>query len=425
MPAPDVLLEDTIFAAATPPGHGALALVRVSGPRALALVSSLPGAPGTWRHGRARRLRLTGLDDLVATAFLAPRSYTGEDTVELSCHGSRLIVDRLLAALLAAGGRPAGPGEFTYRAVRHGKLTVAEAERLAHRLQARLPWELALAETGEDARGAFSDLLDRVNAARADLESALEFGEGDGPDWEALAFPIRALAAQARLQERWSRLPRVLLVGPVNAGKSTLLNRLSGFDRALVSDRPGTTRDWLEVELRHDGVPFLLIDSAGLRATEDPTDVEAEGMRLTRALAEDADVLVAFQPFDGPDPTATLVGGAGDRTIRVLGKADVTPAVPGLLAVSGRTGEGVLELLELIVERLRARRDQPPRWWFPARLAALALELEADWERLAAEPLAEVRACHLRELATRLEDQLEVPPADLYGMIFSRFCIGK
>jgi len=425
MPAPDVFLDDTIFAAATPPGNGALALVRVSGPRALALISSLPGAPGTWRHGRARHLRLTGLDDLVATAFLAPRSFTGEDTVELSCHGSRLIVDRLLAALEAAGGRPAGPGEFTFRAVRHGKLTVAEAERLAHRLQARLPWELELAETGEDARGAFADLLAHVNAARADLESALEFDEGDGPDWEALAWPVRSLAAQARLQERWSRLPRVLLVGPVNAGKSTLLNRLSGFERAIVSDRPGTTRDWLEVELRHDGVPFLLIDSAGLRAAADPSDVEAEGMRLTRALADDADVLVAFRTVDGPDPTATLGQDAGDRTIRVQGKADVTPAAPDSLPVSGRTGTGVLELLDRIVGCLRARRDHPPRWWFPARLVALALELEADWDRLAAEPLPEVRACHLRELAARLEAQLEVPPADLYRLIFSRFCIGK
>ncbi len=435
MPSPDVLLEDTIVAAATAAGQGAIALIRVSGPAALEIASRLPGAPGTWPHRRARLLRLTGHDELLATAFLAPRSYTGEDVVELSCHGSPLIVERLVAALVAAGAREAGPGEFTYRAVCNGRMTLPEAERLAHRLSARLPWELDLAETGEDARAQFADLLDQVLETRAELESAIEFGEGDGPDWEALAGRIRRLATQARLQDRWSRLPRVLLLGPVNAGKSTLFNRLAGFDRALVSDRPGTTRDWLEIELRHGGVPFLLIDSAGLRPPGGPAPetLESEGMRLTRALAEDADVLIVFAGDpDTPDPMPVDLD---PRVIRVLGKADLTPPAPSPLAgrraedpalrVSGRTGEGVQRLLDVIVDRLRGRFTTAPRWWFPSRLAGLALELEADWSRLAAAPLAEVRALHLRELAARLEAQLEVPPADLYRLIFSRFCIGK
>jgi tRNA modification GTPase len=431
MPSPDVLLEDTIVAAATPPGQGAIALIRVSGPDALGIVSRLPGAPGTWTHRRARLLRLSGHDELLATAFLAPGSYTGEDVVELSCHGNMLIVERLLAALVAAGAREAGPGEFTYRAVRNGRMTLAEAERLAHRLRARLPWELDLAETGEDARAEFSALLDQVREARAELESALEFDEGDGPDWEALSQRIRRLATQARLQDRWSRLPRVLLIGPVNAGKSTLFNRLAGFDRALVSERPGTTRDWLEIELRHGGVPFLLIDSAGLRPQDGPAPepVESEGMRLTRALAEDADVLIVFA--GAPDHPAPVPADGDPRVIRVLGKSDLTPSGPGgspdggLLPVSGRTGAGVQALLDTVVHRVRGRFTTAPRWWFPSRLSGLALELEADWVRLAAEPLAEVRALHLRELAARLEDQLEVPPADLYRLIFSRFCIGK
>lgn len=437
MPSPDVLLEDTIVAAATPTGQGAIALIRVSGPDARGVVSRLPGAPGTWPHRRARLLRLPGHDELLATAFLAPRSYTGEDVVELSCHGNPLIVERLVAALVAAGAREAGPGEFTYRAVCNGRMTLPEAERLAHRLSARLPWELDLAETGEDARAQFADLLDQVREAQAELESAIEFGEGDGADWERLAGRIRRLATQARLQDRWSRLPRVLLIGPVNAGKSTLFNRLSGFDRALVSDRPGTTRDWLEIELRHGGVPFLLIDSAGLRPPGGPvpSSLESEGMRLTRALAEDADVLIVFAGDpDTPDPIPV---DAAWRVIRVLGKADLTPPAPApspcvgrraddpALRVSGRTGEGVQRLLDVLVDRLRGRFTSAPRWWFPSRLAGLALELEADWIRLAAAPLAEVRALHLRELAARLEAQLEVPPADLYRLIFSRFCIGK
>ncbi len=423
MPSPDVFLEDTIVAAATPPGPGAIALLRVSGPDAFAVLERLLGSPLRSGHGRVRRVCVDGLDDFLITAFFAPRSYTGEDTVEISCHGNPLIVERFLSRLVSAGARPAAPGEFTYRAVRHGKMTVTEAERIAHRIHARLPWELELVETGRSAGEAFSELVTQVHLAEADLESAIEFQEGDGPDWEPLAQQIRKIAAQARLADRWARPPRVLLLGPVNAGKSTLFNRLAGFDRAIVSDQPGTTRDWLETELRHEGIPFLLIDSAGLRGSTDGLPAaadgpETEGMRHTIELARDADVIVAFSP----DPATA----SDPRTVAVLGKADTAAPVVGLLPVSGRTGAGVQELLERIVERIRARRSgQRPLWWFPARLSALALDLEADFEAVRTDATAEVQALHLHQLARRLEEALEVPPADLYGLIFSRFCIGK
>jgi tRNA modification GTPase len=423
MSAPDVFLEDTIVAAATPPGTGAIALLRLSGPDALPILERLLETPAHLRHGRARRLRVDGLDDFLVTPYLAPRSYTGEDTVEISCHGNPLIVERFLLRLTAAGARAAGPGEFTYRAVRNGKMTVTEAERLAHRLHARLPWELELAETGKPAAEAFSELLAQVHRAMADLESAIEFQEGEGPDWEALADRIRRIAVAARLQDHWARLPRVLLLGAVNAGKSTLFNRIAGYDRAIVSDQPGTTRDWLETEIRHEGILFQLIDSAGLRpqagglqAADGP---EAEGMRHTLELARDADVIVAFS--EAPE----LVDDA--RTIAVQGKADEAGScLDGRLPVSGRTGAGVQELLRRIVECVRTRRTaERPEWWFSVRLSVLAQELETAFGKLQAEPLAEVRALHLQRLARRLEDQLEVPPADLYGLILSRFCIGK
>jgi tRNA modification GTPase len=412
MPAPDVLLNDTIVAAATGPGAAAIALLRLSGTDAFPILERLLGAPVRWRHGRVRRMCVEGLDDFLVTPYFAPRSYTGEDTAEISCHGNPLIVERFLTRLKAAGARFAGPGEFTYRAVRHGKMTVIEAERIAARIRARLPWELELAETGP----AFSDLLEQVQLAQADLESAIEFQEGDGPDWEPLAQQVRRLAAEARLQDRWTRLPRVLLLGAVNAGKSTLFNRIAGYDRAIVSDQPGTTRDWLDAEIRHAGLPFELIDSAGLRTEADGP--EAAGMRHTLALALDADVLVAFSP----DPETA----ADPRTIAVRGKADQTPPAEGLLPVSGMTGLGVQTLLDRIVDRICERRSaEQPRWWFSARLAERALSLEAEFDRMQAEGLPEVRALHLGALARRLEEALEVPPADLYGLIFSRFCIGK
>ena len=429
MPAPDIFLDDTIVAAATGPGAGAIALIRLSGPEAFPILGRLLTTQPRWRHGRARHLLVEGLDDFLVTPWFAPRSYTGEDTVEISCHGNPLIVERFLSRLKDAGARPAGPGEFTYRAVRHGKMTVTEAERIAHRLRARLPWELELVETGPDAGLAFSRLLTQVHLAQADLESAIEFQEGDGPDWEPLAMEIRRIAAQARLQDHWARLPRVLLLGAVNTGKSTLFNRIAGYERAIVSDQPGTTRDWLEAEIRHDGLPFLLIDSAGLRPGAaglrpgaDPMapveGPEAEGIRHTLDLARDADVLVAFSPAPG---TA-----ADPRAIAVQGKADDGSPRGELLPVSGRTGAGVQTLLDRIVDEIRAQRSTDrPQWWFSARLAELALALEAGFGRVQGEVLPEVRALHLKALALRLEEALEVPPADLYEMIFSRFCIGK
>lgn len=417
MRLPDLHAEDTIAALATPPGAAALAVIRVSGPHALKAVRRITGDLRPLRHARARLVRVKDLDEFVYTAFLAPRSYTGEDVVEISCHGNPLVVERILDALVQAGARPAQPGEFTYRAVRNGKMTLEQAERLAHRLHARLPWELDLVEHAQQAAPLFLDLLQRLREAQADLESAIEFGEDAAPDWDALAGAVRRIAAQARMQDRFTRLPRVVLAGAVNTGKSTLFNRIAGYDRALVSEHAGTTRDWLETEVRHAGMVFLLIDSAGLRdATEGP---EADGIRNTRELIRDADVVVAFSPEPAWQGDA--------RVIPVNPKADEgTPADPGALPVSGKTGQGVARLLDAIAARIQNRRsDARPEWWFSARFAELSREIEARFQPINASGLPEIQAEHLRDLARKIEEALDVPPADLYDLIFSRFCIGK
>ncbi len=421
MRLPDLEAQDTIAALATPPGTAALAVIRVSGPRAREAACRMAGAALSLPHARARLVRASDMDDFVCTAFHAPRSYTGEDVVEISCHGNPLVVERILGALEAAGVRPAMPGEFTYRAVRNGKMTLEEAERLAHRLHARLPWELDLVEHGAEARAAFVELLNLLREALADLESAIEFGEGAGPDRETVAHAVRRLAAQARLQDRFSRLPRVLLAGAVNTGKSTLFNRIAGYERALVSEYAGTTRDWLETEVRHAGVPFLLMDSAGLRET--PEDgPESAGIRNTRELVRDADVIVAF--------SAESIWQDDPRVISVVPKADVSdpkrPSGSVALPVSGRTGEGVARLLDEVVSRIRKSRGAlRPEWWFSARFSELALETEEAFSRIDFSGLLELQAEQLRTIVQSIEEALDVPPADLYGLIFSRFCIGK
>lgn len=415
MRLPDLQREDTIAALATPPGTAALALLRISGPLAVDVCARAFGKPLQRRHARVRRMDAPGLDEFLYVVFLAPRSYTGEEMVEISCHGNPLVAGRLLDALFSAGARPAQAGEFTYRAVLNGKMTVPQAERLAHRLHARLPWELDLVEHGEGAQEAFARLLQQVQETLADLESDIEFGEGAGPHWENLAHEVRTIAAQARRQDRFSRLARVLLAGAVNTGKSTLFNRIAGYERALVSDAAGTTRDWLETEVRHAGIPFLLVDSAGLRdAAGGP---EADGIRNTRELVRDADVIVAFSD----DPAWEN----DERVIRVTPKADAVAPAPGTLAVSGRTGEGVLQLLDRIVEKVRSRQlAKRPEWWFSARFAELAREIEAMAAGIAGQ-LPEIQAEYLRAMARRIQEALDVPPADLYDLIFSRFCVGK
>lgn len=416
MQLPDLYAQDTIAALATPPGAAALAIIRMSGPRAIKILQQITGKMRPWRHAHTRLVQVNNLDEFMCTVFFSPHSYTGEDTVEISCHGNPLVVERFMQALLQAGARQAMPGEFTYRAVRNGKMTLEQAERIAHRLHARLPWELDLVEHGTQATKPFADLLRRLRETYADLESAIEFAEGNGPDWEALAHTVRQLAAHARLQDRFTRLPRVVLAGAVNTGKSTLFNCIAGYERALVSEHAGTTRDWLETEVRHQSLPFVLIDSAGLR--DAPEGPEADGIRNTQELIRNADIIVAFsvEPAWVND----------DRVIFVSPKADTSPPVQNTVPVSGKTGQGIRSLLDEIVMRIQKQRATTrPDWWFSTRFLELAYEIEARFLRIDPHGLPEIQAEHVRELCKKIEDALDVPFADLYDMIFSRFCIGK
>ena len=367
--------DDTIAARATPPGRGALAIVRVSGPVAAAARDAVvrPRRPGVWRPGRTRRVDLVDdagpFDDGVAIWGQAPATYTGEDSLEVTLHGNPLLVDRLLRALRSAGVRSARPGEFTRRAVEHGKLDLVRAEATDQLIRARTAEGAAIARAG--LSGALhaeqAQAQQRLADLAAELEARLDYPDDelallDDTAWtteaEALARRAQELANTVGAGRRRVDGARVALVGPVNAGKSSLFNALLGRRRALVHEGAGTTRDVLEVPAMWSGLEVTLLDTAGERATEDP--VEAAGLALARELVDEADLLLVVlrADADGVDAVeADILARTADRPrLLVLngvdrpGIADGWPE--GVLRTSALQGDGIDGLRDAIVGAL-------------------------------------------------------------------------
>ena len=303
--------KDTVAACATPPGISALALIRLSGPKAADIASLLAGKALPPRQPLARRLRLQNqvLDEAVLTFWPGPGSYTGEDLVEISCHGNPLVVETILQALQQKGARIARPGEFTERAFLHGRIDLTQAEAVLDVLhagseRALLAAQRALAgqlrERLMEIRSGLLDLLARIEAyidfPEEDIQP--EVGEGFRKDVSRLLQAISGLLATAPLGQRLRSGYRLVLMGPPNVGKSSLLNALLGTDRAIVSPVPGTTRDTVEESIVLAGFPVRLIDTAGLRPASDP--VEQQGIQRTRDAAEQADLVLAR--LTGPSP---------------------------------------------------------------------------------------------------------------------------
>lgn len=450
-------VSDTIAALATAPGRGGLAVIRVSGPGALGAADAvfrgarrLAAVPShTLHHGRAVAAGGVTLDEVVAAVFRAPRSYTREDVVELSCHGGAIPAARILEALHAAGARRAGPGEFTFRAFLNGRLDLAQAEAVADLIAAetRAAQTLALSQLA----GALSFRLERV-AARlrrglAEVEARVDFAEDVGGVEvparvvESLRGAVRRLdvllagAAWARAVREGVRVP---IVGRPNAGKSSLFNALLGEERAIVTPEPGTTRDRVSEAIELAGVRVTLSDTAGLRDAGEP--VEALGIARTReALRGAALVLWVVDGAAPPDPAERAI--AADlpgRVVVALNKSDLgcaaTPAALGAraewraVAVSARTGAGVPELRDAMVAALGggggavAAAAANPRHVEALERARAALsraiaagggpgELVALELRLALGAIGEVTGRGVGE--------------DLLDRIFARFCVGK
>lgn len=438
--------RDTIAAIASAAGRGGIGIVRLSGPRAKDIAERICNRKLRSRHAHHVRFHDRGgevVDDGLALLFVAPASYTGEDVVELQAHGSPVVLDALLEACCAFGARRARAGEFSERAWENGRIDLAQAEAVADLIAAA---DLRAARAARRSlEGEFSQRVDALAqtllALRVQLEASIDFADEElDADGEA-ALRRRLDDARGQLEallaaaERGRRLRdglHAVIVGPPNAGKSSLLNALAGSDRAIVADVPGTTRDLLQETIRVDGVELTLVDTAGLREQGDA--VEREGMRRARSELARADAALVVLDAREPEAGRIAVEGALAGVPEVVwlhNKCDLLSSavqpVAEAIFVSARTGEGFATLHA----RLRALAGGGGEGAFSARARhvealqrASALLAEAVDGFVSARP--ELAADSLRRAHDALgEITGRVLPDALLGHIFATFCIGK
>ena len=436
-------VPDTIAAIATPAGRGGIGIVRVAGPKvpeiAQAVIGRLPESRKavlcSFRDAQGERV-----DEGVALYFQAPHSYTGDEVLELQGHGGPVVTHLVLGAVLDAGARLAGPGEFTRRAFLNGRLDLAQAEAVADLIDAasREAARSALRSLGGDFSAVIAGLVAGLTELRALTEAMLDF-----PDEEVDSLhrndagrrlgQLRAALEEVLAKSRQGSLLRtgihVVLAGRPNVGKSSLLNRLAGAERAIVTAVPGTTRDALRESIQIEGVPIVVVDTAGLRESQD--EVEQLGMERTRQEMARADVVLVIleagtlEAPQGPLPEAVT-------QINVINKVDLFPgAVVGRqgneVYVSAKTGAGLEALRAAVLEAagwssrgetVFLARERHLRALATARVHLDAAVLQvAQWEFFAEELRLAQEA--LGEITGRLSAD------DLLGDIFARFCIGK
>lgn len=444
--------DATIVALATPPGRAALAIVRMTGSAAGAIAHRI-GVPADLVPRRATRVRLheagrpdAVLDDAMATWFEAPRSPTGEDLLELTLHGGAFVSVQVLAALTAAGAMPALAGEFSERAVRHGKLDLLQAEAVADLIDARSRAMHRAALT--QLSGALSRRLLALREALLQVEALLAYDidfpeEDDGPQPRA-RIAAAAAAVVAALDALGATLPMaelgregvpVVLAGPPNAGKSSLFNALLGDARAIVSEIPGTTRDAIETLVDERPYPWRLVDTAGLRDTDDR--LERLGLEVSaRWLARAGVVLVCAEDAASLSAAASAVAET-TRAPQLLVRTKSDAAAPtraDAIAVSALDGTGLEELRAAIRAAVHAAHpvpaeDQPivTRARHAAALGAARAEVAAFIAAWDAETLpAPVAGTHLRAAIAALEDLTgAIDVEDVLERVFRSFCIGK
>ena len=464
----DLNAQDTIAAVATASGAGAIAIIRVSGPacekiRDTIFVSarSVPWTPGVLRLGRLRwpdasaeeKAEPDYIDEVMLVFFAPKKSYTGEASLEIHVHGGVLNTRRCLDAVLAAGARMAGPGEFTRRAYLSGRMDMSQAEAVQDIINARSEAALKLAQ--RNLAGAAAQALEPLRAQLlsilAEIEAGLDFPEEAFPEERMLDFARRvhslhqrvdAMLDASRAASRLNEQARVVLLGPPNAGKSSLFNALTLTDQAIINARPGTTRDVLEASLALNKVELKLIDTAGLRDSDD--EIESEAQRRARQQIARADLSVVV--MDGSvAPDQALKGvlqQANNTALLVVNKADL-PASDALSAllqtmnrqwvtVSARTGQGLDKLRQLMFERTRPAQALLQSGWLAQQqrqvglLRDCAAALDEARHAIDLKMPEEIVATELRRGLLALSQILGRELGDeVLHEIFARFCVGK
>ena len=453
---------DTIAAIATPPGEGGVGIVRISGAEVWRIADELflpldkepvsGREHGTFAYGKVVEADGSEIDTGLALVMRAPKSYTCEDVVEIQGHGGSVGMRRILRRALDAGARMAEPGEFTKRAFLNGRIDLVQAEGIFDLIRARS--DRAAAAAMEQMEGKLSREFDTIYDAfmevAANLETTLDFVEDELPDdvFAGIADLMdRTFVALDKLLDTWDegRLlregARVVILGRPNAGKSTLLNALLGFDRAIVSSTAGTTRDTIEEGFVLDGIPLRIIDTAGLRETD--CEIEAEGIR--RAEAHSVEAHLAVYLLDASQPLHTedrkrLERLDPERSIVVLNKIDlgnesrITDQGSRIVEASLISSKGINELKQAMEEKLEQGADlqAPPHAVISERHRQLLLQSHAEAKHARAflnqnvEENAVLAAEHLRSALEQLGQVTgRTYHEELLDNIFSRFCIGK
>jgi tRNA modification GTPase len=451
--------DDTIVAVATPAGRGGIGVVRLSGPDAPRVAGALVGRtdPFLPRHATFARIvepaaaAPQAVDQVVVTWFAAPHSYTGEDVVEISGHGSPVLLHRIVDLAMRAGARLAEPGEFTLRAYLHGRLDLVQAEAVADLVDAVTPLQARAAM--DQLEGTLTAAIGRIDAALFDLaarlEASLDFPDEGfhfitrdqaGAEIEQIGAQLEALAREGRVGRVVREGRMVVIVGPPNAGKSSLFNALAGAARAIVTDVPGTTRDVLTERVDIGGVPITLVDTAGLREAGDA--IEVEGVRRARQAQRVAALTLVV--IDRSRPLSEIewqvIRETAPPRVIVASKSDLPPAWDaGALGSAGRevvdvsavTGDHLAALRDRILAALTGQEDLRD---CPAMSNLRHLELVDDARGSLARALTSLRDGATEELVLTdlgsarrsLEDIAgRRAPDDLLRHIFARFCVGK
>ena len=442
--------DDTIVAIATPPGRGGIGVVRICGPEAAVIAQALTGRAGFEpRHATLTTVsdRQGPIDQAVVTLFPAPHSYTGDDVIELSAHGSPVVLDAIVRAAVTGGARLANPGEFTFRAFLHGRIDLVQAEAIRELVDAVTPLQARLAF--DQLEGTLTSRLREMDGMLLDLiarlEASLDFPDEGyhfittrdaASDLDGVHQAIETLLADAQRGKLIREGLTVAIVGRPNAGKSSLFNRLAGAARAIVTDVPGTTRDLLTERVDIGGVPFTIVDTAGQRAAAGDA-IEEEGIARARAAAAAADLTIVVLDRSQAltsDDRALLAETSTRRRLIIASKCDLpaawNAAEAAALAVSSLTDEGIGGLRSALAAfaGIDVLRDRAPI----ANLRHVTL-LEKARDAIARARAAaadgvpeEFVLADLHEARGRFDEITGARPQDeVLRVIFERFCIGK